>query len=88
MAAGMLLSVRLAVLPVLPRLKPPRLLPPVLNNKSVLVVAALVKLVAMGSTFRAPAPLIAACETMALGWATCNTKVPPLMLVAPTVALL
>ena len=25
---------------------------------------------------------------MALGWATCNTKVPPLMAVAPTVALL
>ena len=60
MAKGKLLSVRLAVLPVLPRLKAPKLPPPVLNSKSVLVVVALVKLVAMGSMFNVPTPLIAA----------------------------
>ncbi len=54
------MSVMLAVLPALPRLNPAKLPPPVLNNKSVLVVVALVKLVAMGSMFNVPTPLIAA----------------------------
>ena len=52
------MSVMLAVLPARPRLKAPKLPPPVLNSKSVLVVVALVNLVAMGSTFRVPVPLI------------------------------
>ena len=65
--AAKLFSVILAVLPVLPTINPPNVVPPVLNLRSVLVVTALVKFVAVGSMAKVPAPLNTACDTITFG---------------------
>ena len=79
------------MLPVLPTVSAPKVDPPVLNFKSVLVVTALVKLVALlallGSMAKVPAPLKTACDTITLGCVTIRLNVPPVMVVAPTVTL-
>ena len=80
-----------AVLPVRPNVNPPKLLPPVLNSKSVLVVTALVNPVAgltlLFSKAKVPAPLKTAAAFTDVGCATLSASVPALMVVAPTVAL-
>ena len=89
MPTGRLFKVMSAVLPVRPKVKPPKVLPPVVNSKSLLVVTALVKPVSMPaflfSKANVPAPLKVAAALMAVGCATLSVSVPALMVVAPTV---
>ena len=89
MPAGKLFKVMSAVLPVRPMVKPPKVLPPVLKSKSLLVVTALVKPVAglalLFSKAKVPAPLKTAAAFTAVGCATLRASVPALMLVDPTV---
>ena len=75
----------LAVLPALPTVKPPKVLPPVLNTKPLLRVTALEKAAPLFSMASVPGPLIAAAALMTLGLVTRKASVPPLMVVAPTV---